>query len=67
MKHIGFYKSQNVEDPMFIDLGKGGHRQMMKVRKIRQKSWMWDHHLPENMQWKYDLFLQPRDHKTLRP
>ena len=29
---ILFYEYENVGKPMFIDLGKGGHQKMMKIR-----------------------------------
>ena len=55
------------EAPHFIDFGKDGRRQMMKIRLIQSwRSWIWDQHLSKHMNWSFCNFLKPRNHKTIQ-
>ena len=48
-EHIIFANLECLEIHIFVNFGKGGHRQMMKSRlKTSWKSWIWDQYLPEN-------------------
>ena len=55
-KNIIMYINLEMLKLIVKTFGKGGLRQMMKIRFINSwKAWIWDRYLPESMKWNFGI------------